>query len=318
MVRLGIVTVSYNVREHLRRCLAAVEASVRASGLEAEVVVVDNASGDGSADMVRAEFPRVRLLANTQNAGFAAATNQGLRALGFPEKGGPDLAMLLNPDTVVRGAALAEMLSFMDRNPRAGVAGARLVYEDGGFQHSAFHYPTLLMALFDFFVPHHRLLDSRLNGRYPRRWYQSGRPFEIDHPLGAAMMVRREAALQVGLLDEAFFMYCEEVDWCRRIKKAGWRIYCVPRAEIVHLEGRSARQFREEMFVALWRSRYRLFAKHNGPLYRWAVRRIVALGLRREMARVRRAAQRGELDAASAQSRLAACGRVLELGRGAP
>ncbi len=318
MVRLGIVIVSYNVREHLCRCLGAVEASVQASGLDAELVVVDNASRDGSVDMVRTEFPKVQLLANEENAGFAAATNQGLRALGFPEEGGPDFGMLLNPDTLVRGAALAEMLSFMDRNPRAGVAGARLVYEDGSFQHSAFRYPTLCMAFFDFFLPHHRLLDSRLNGRYPRRLYQSGRPFEIDHPLGAAMMVRREAALRAGLLDEAFFMYCEEIDWCRRIKKAGWHIYCVPRAEIVHLEGRSARQFREEMFVALWRSRYRLFAKHNGPLYRWAVRRIVALGLRREMARVRRAAQRGELDPEMAQRRLAACTRVLELGRSAP
>ncbi|MDI7276937.1 MAG: glycosyltransferase family 2 protein [Anaerolineae bacterium] len=315
---LGIVTVSYNVREHLRRCLASVQETLRAGGLTAEIVVVDNASSDGSAAMLRDEFPWVRLVANERNVGFAAGSNQGLRSLGFPGPDGPRYAMLLNPDTIVRERALAEMTSFLERNGRAGAAGARLVYEDGAFQHSAFHYPTLAMAFLDFFVLHHRLLDTCLNGRYPRRLYQAGEPFEVDHPLGATLTVRREAAAQVGLLDERFFMYCEEIDWCRRIKRAGWHIYCVPRAEVVHLEARSSRQFREEMFVALWRSRYQLFAKHNGPLYRWAVRRIVSLGVRREMGRVRRDLRRGKLSAETAERRLAAYARVLELGSGTP
>jgi len=313
--QLGIVTVSYNVRELLRQCLASVEVSLATSALPAEVVVVDNGSADGSAALVREQFPWVRLLANESNAGFAAASNQGLRALGLPGLEGPPYALLLNPDTIVRGRALAEMVSFMEQTPQAGAAGARLVYADGSFQHSAFHFPTLAMAYLDFFVPHHRLLDTGLNGRYPRRRYEAGRPFPIDHPLGAALLVRREAVAEVGLLDEQFFMYCEEVDWCRRIKKAGWQIYCLPQAEIVHLAGQSTAQFREEMFVALWRSRYRLFAKHNSPLYRRAVRLIVAAGLRHEAARVQRAVRSGTLETGAARRRLEAYARVLELGR---
>lgn len=315
MAQLGIVTVSHNTRDLLRQCLAAAEASLARSQLEAELVVVDNASADGSAEMVRREFPRVCLLVNDGNAGFAAASNQGLRALGLPGRGAPPFAMLLNPDTIVRGVALAELVSFVERTPAAGAVGARLIYQDGSFQHSAFRFPTLAMAFLDFFIPHHRLLDTGLNGRYPRRLYEAGAPFEVDHVLGATMLVRRAAAAQVGLLDERFFMYCEEIDWCRRIRGAGWRVYCVPRAAIVHLGGRSTQQFREEMFVALWHSRYQLFAKHNSALYRRAVRLIVAAGLSRQAARVRRGLKRGTLQQAVAEQRLAAYARVRELGR---
>ena len=313
--QLGIVIVSYNVRELLRQCLASVRASLERSGLAADVIVVDNASADGSAETLRQEFPWVHLIVNQKNAGFAAASNQGLRALGLPGPDAPPYALLLNPDTIVRGEALAEMVSFMERTPGAGAAGARLVYEDGSFQHAAFRFPTLTMAFLDFFIPHHRLLDSRWNGRYPRRLYEAGVPFEVDHPLGATLLVRREAVAQVGLLDERFFMYCEEVDWCWRIKGAGWRIYCLPRAEVVHLGGRSAQQFREEMFVALWRSRYQLFAKHYGPLYRRAIRLIVAAGLWREEERLRRQVRRGTMGQEAAERRLAAYAQVRQLGK---
>jgi N-acetylglucosaminyl-diphospho-decaprenol L-rhamnosyltransferase len=315
-MQLGIVTVSYNVRDLLRQCVESVQESLARAPVDCELVVVDNASADDSAEMVRAEFPWVRLLANPQNVGFAAANNLGLRALGFPDgEGAPAYALLLNPDTIVHGAALAELVAFMERTPQAGAAGARLIYGDGAFQHSAFYFPTVAMAFLDFFPLHHRLLDSRLNGRYPRRLYERGEPFPIDHPLGATLMVRRQAASDVGLLDEQFFMYCEEIDWCRRIKRAGWSIYCVPQAEIVHLGGQSTSQFREEMFVALWRSRYQLFARHNGRLYRRAVRAIAAAGLSREAARVRRLAQEGALDPEEAGRRLKAYAEVRALGR---
>ncbi len=328
---LGIVTVSYNTRDLLRQCLDSGLASLARSQFAADWVVVDNASADGSAALVCERYPQVKLISNERNAGFAAATNQGLRALGFPGPQGPRYALLLNPDTIVHGEALARLVAFMEGTPQAaakqalpsaakqalpsGACGARLVYEDGSFQHSAFRFPTLFMVFLDFYMPNWRLLDSRLNGRYPRRLYAAGEPFAIDHPLGAALMVRREAAQQVGLLDEQFFMYSEEVDWCRRIKGAGWGIYCVPQAEIVHLAGRSAQQFREEMFVALWRSRYRYYAKHHSPLYRRAVRLIVGLGLERAEARVREQVRRGELPRAAAEKRLAAYTQVRALGR---
>jgi GT2 family glycosyltransferase len=118
--------------------------------------------------------------------------------------------------------------------------------------------------------------------------YETNQPFPIDHPLGAAMMTRAEVIQQVGLMDEGFFMYAEEIDWCLRVKRAGWEVYCVPTAQIVHHAGGSTHQFREKMFVALWRSRFRLFRKHYGPAFNLAARLLVWLGLRSEMRRARR------------------------------
>ena len=155
--------------------------------------------------------------------------------------------------------------------------GPTLLNSDGTYQHAAFRFPTLPMALIDFFPLNHRLLNSRWNGRYPFSLYEH--PFAMDHPLGACIVVRREACKDVGLLDEQFFMYCEEIDWCRRIKQAGWEIMHVPDARVVHHGGRSTSQAAGRMFVELHRSRFRLFAKHQGRGYQWAARAIVAVGV---------------------------------------
>jgi len=257
---LSIVIVSWNVRELLTGCLASVLDSLDGSGIEHEVLVVDNASADGSPEAVSARFPQARLIANAKNCGFAAANNQALHLTQGR------FVALLNPDTVVLDNALGILLEFMLQTPAAGMCGPELVYQNGSFQHSAFRFPSLAQVLLDFFPLHSRLQESRVNGRYPRSLYRAGQPFCIDHPLGACMMVAREVVDQVGGLDERFFMYCEEVDWAMRIKRAGWRIYCVPAAGVVHYGAQSTRQFRDEMFVALWRSRFRLFNKHyEGP-----------------------------------------------------
>jgi len=306
--QLAIVVVSYNTRDLTRECLESVYASLRRSDLNALVYVVDNASSDGSADMTRERFPQVRLIASDQNLGFARANNLALRDMGLDEPaeakgGGSDWKVLfLNPDTVVLDRAIGTLLQFMDSHPAVGLAGAALVHPDGRFQHSAFRFPSLAQAFLDFFPLNHRLLDSRLNGRYPKVLYERGDPFPIDHPLGAVMMVRGDVIRQVGLMDEGFFMYCEEIDWCMRIKAHGWQINCVPGARIVHHVAQSTRQFRDRMFVELWRSRYRLFDKHYGTLYRWLVRRVVWLGLWREMRRVERA----DMAEAERESRLRA------------
>ncbi len=315
---LSIVIVSYNTRQLLKECLDSVYASLADSTLTSEVIVVDNASRDGSAAMVRKHFPQVRLIANEDNRGFAAANNQALRALGYGtgdthSPPPPEYVILLNPDTIVGGGALTTLVRFMDENPRAGACGARLLHSDGRFQHSAFAFPTLFQIFLDFFPINYRLTDSRVNGRYPRRLYQAGEPFPIDHPLGAALMVRREAIEQVGLLDERFFIYCEEIDWCLRIKAAGWGIWCVPEAEIVHHVARSTGQFRDEMFVALWRSRYQLFEKHYSRLFQWMARRIVRLGLWAEARRARAAARRGEITESELTNRLTAYQQVREM-----
>ena len=300
---LSVIIVSYNTRDLLRGCLASVIPTL-SSRLSHEVLVVDNASTDGSAAMVQDAFPQVRLLINKENRGFAAANNQ---ALG--QSRGRH-AILLNPDTVVREGALDGMVKFLDERAQVGVVGPRLLYPDSGFQHSAFTFPTLPMIFLDFFALNHRLINSRLNGRYPRALYEAGEPFLVDHPLGAGLMVRREAIEKVGLLDEGFFIYCEEIDWCMRIKKAGWEIYCFPQAEIVHYVGQSTSQSQDEMFVELHKSRYRLYQKHYGRWFRRTARWIVLLGLTYQSLQARWATRRGRLDQAALQNRLKAYRQV--------
>ncbi len=298
MIDVSIVVVSYNVRELLARCLDS------ATGKGYEVIVVDNASADGSAGMVRDRFPTVCLVENAENRGFAAANNQAF------EQARGRYVLMLNPDAEAKPGAVDALVAFMDEHPKAGACGGQLLYGDGSFQHSAFRFPTLAQIFLDFFPLNWRLTDSRLNGRYPRAWYMRGEPFQVDHPLGADLMVRREAAEQVGWLDEEFFIYCEEIDWCLRICRAGWDICCVPQAEIVHHEAQSTRQFRDKMFVELWRARARLFGKHYAPLFRSAAHQLVRAGLWNEARKARAAARRGEVTQEELERRLEAYKQV--------
>lgn len=303
---LGVVMVSYNTAGLLRGCLSALQDCT----LPLQVVVVDNASGDGSVDMVREEFPSATAIANRENRGFAAATNQGLRAL----SPSPRYALLLNPDTTVLPGALEVLVKFMEAHPHAAAAGPRLLYPDGSLQENAFHFPTLLMSFFDFFPLHGRLYHSRLNGRFPEMRGET--PFPIDHPLGACLILRREALDQVGPLDEGYFIYVEEVDLCYRLKQAGWAVYHVPAARVVHYSGQSTRQMAERMFVELHRSRYRFFQRYYSPAFRWAHRQITRLGLAWRAHQDRRAFRLGRVEAETLSARLAAYRQVVEMGYG--
>ncbi|HEU5316711.1 MAG TPA: glycosyltransferase family 2 protein, partial [Chloroflexota bacterium] len=271
--RIAVVIVSFNTAALLARCLDAVLAQVSPDD---EVVVVDNASSDASATIVRDRYPTVRLIQNQQNRGFGAGCNTGIRATHAP------LVLLLNPDCRLAPGSVGGLLRFMQSHPRAAVAGGRLRYGDGSFQHSAFRFPTLWQVLLDLFPLDWRLADSALNGRYPRGW--DGRAFQIDHPLGALMCVRRSAIDTVGLFDEDFFMYAEEVDWCLRFKRAGWEIWHCPEALAVHLGGQATRQHADAMFVQLHRSRFRLFAKHYPAWFSVMARGIVRAGMLRRAA----------------------------------
>jgi N-acetylglucosaminyl-diphospho-decaprenol L-rhamnosyltransferase len=266
--------------------------------------VVDNGSTDGSAELVREEFPDVELFVSRENRGFAVANNLGIR------RARGRYVLLLNADTEIAPDAAGELYRFMEARPDVGLAGARLVFPDGRDQDCAFEFPTLAMAFLDVFPLHHRLLGGRLNGRY--RVAGRAEPFPIGHPLGACMFVRREALEQVGLLDEGFFMYAEEVDWCLRLRRAGWGIYCVPTAVVVHYGGASAGQFREAMLVELYRSRYRLFRRHYTRRYQTAARLIFRAGHLWAALRLRLAA-RGRVLQAEERARLRAHRRILGL-----
>ena len=282
---LAVIIVSYNTGALLRNCLRALESS--SHSLPA-IWVVDNASQDGSAEMVRAEFPQVHLVEPGRNLGFAAANNLALRQMGFgsaaPSARLPEYVLFLNPDTEVRADAVARLRAFLQATPHAGVVGPALIYPDGSFQHSAFRFPTLWQVWFDLVQWPGRFVESPLNGRYPRALYASGQPFPIDHPLGAAFMTRAQVIQQVGLMDEGFFMYAEEIDWCMRVKRAGWEVYCLPSAVVMHHAGGSTRQQPARMNAVLWRSRFRLFEKHYGKLFTWAARLLLHLATREHIA----------------------------------
>ena len=254
-MHVSILIVSWNTRDLLARCLATVSAEARRLGPGlVETCVVDNASSDGSAWMVREGFPGVRLLDNRVNVGFARATNQAIR-----DSTGRYL-LLLNPDTEVAPGALEALVRFMDEHPRAGAAGARLFNPDGTLQPSCHPAPALSRELWRLFH-----LDALWPyACYPMATWDLHTPRQVDVVQGACLMVRRSALNDVGLLDEDYFIYSEEVDLCRRLRRRGWQVYWVPQAAVLHYGGRSTRQHARAMFVRLYQGKVLYFRKHHG------------------------------------------------------
>jgi hypothetical protein len=318
---IGVVIVSYNTRDLLADCLQ----SLHASSLPLTTVVVDNASSDGSAALVEACFPEACLYALNHNAGFAAATNLGLRVLGFgtdatatnQQHPMPDFALLLNPDTVVRPGAIEHLVNFLRAHPRVGLVGPRLLNPDGSTQTAAFRFPTLSMSLLDVFPPGEaapgRLYNSWWHGRYPQEQHESNAPFPIDHPLGACMLARQSTIEQVGLLDERYFIYSEEIEWCWRIQRAGWAIWQVPDARVTHIGGAATRQFRQRMFFQLHHSRMAFFQQHYSPAFASTHRAITRAGMLRATLQSWLDYTRHHIDQDELRARLWAYGNVFRL-----
>jgi N-acetylglucosaminyl-diphospho-decaprenol L-rhamnosyltransferase len=267
VVDLTVIIVSWNVRELLRRCLE----SLALPHGTLEVIVVDNASSDGSPEMVRTDFPHVRLVRNDENHGFPAANNQGLGL----SKG--RTLLLLNPDTEVVGDGLATMVGYMDAHPEVGALGPQLCYADGSLQSSRRRFPSLSTALVESTVMQEWWKDNAIL----RRYYMSDTPDDaiqpVDWVVGACLLVRRKAYEQAGALDEGFFMYSEEMDWCRRIKDAGWEIVYLPTATVIHHEGKSSEQVVAERHIRFQSSKVRYFRKHHGPVQGEVVRWFLLL-----------------------------------------
>ncbi|NLE44062.1 MAG: glycosyltransferase family 2 protein [Chloroflexi bacterium] len=262
MEQLAIVIVSWNVCALLRACLASLYADLEGSTTEAEVWVVDNASDDGTPEIVAREFPRCRLIASTDNLGFVAGNNLALSRI---QQGQDrvDAVWFLNPDTRVLPGATSALLHSLTLNEDVGVVGARLLNPDGSLQHGAFRFPGLFQLAFELYPLPARLYDTPLNGRYSSKLYANDAAFAVDHPLGASMMVRGAAIEDVGPWDERFHMYCEEIDWCWRMRKAGWRALCVPTARVIHYGGQSSSQVPVASFIRLWTSRALLYRRHH-------------------------------------------------------
>ena len=254
---LSIIIVSWNTRDLLAQCLESALNDIRASShLNIETLVIDNASGDDSVHMVQERFPWVRLIPNRENIGFAAANNQAIR------QSHGRYVLLLNPDTEVKPGALAGLVDFMEAHPEAGAVGARTLNPDGTLQTSCYPAPTLSRELW-------RLLHLDMlwpYGTYRMAAWDINKPREVDSLLGACLLLRAAALDQIGVLDEDYFIYSEEVDLCYRLQKANWRLYWAPQAQIIHYGGQSTQQAAAEMFLQLYRGKLLYFYKHHGWL----------------------------------------------------
>lgn len=269
-VDLSIAIPSWNTRELLDQCLESVHKN--SDGLLREIIVVDNDSGDGSADMVAAKYPRVRLIRNRVNVGFAGACNLAYR------RSTGRYFMLLNSDTIVLDDALKAMVRFMDQHRDAGAAGCKLLNCDGSLQRSCSCFPGLLTELFDAMYLSKLFPRSRVFACYPMSFWNFDHTREVDFAGGSCLIVRREAVSEVGLLDEEYFMYTEEADWCYRMWDHGWAVYFYPGAQVTHLGGESAREFGNGIHLNLYTSRNRFILKHRGRAAASVHRLIVALG----------------------------------------
>jgi GT2 family glycosyltransferase len=250
---LSIIIVNWNTRDLLCQCLDSIARRVK--GIEMEILVVDNGSTDGSVAAVREKFPGVRLIENPINMGFARANNQAISL------SSGEYLLLLNPDTQVRGGAIEKMVAFMNNQPKTGIAGAQLLNPDGTKQNCIANFPSLATELLN-----KSLLRWLFPEKFPGKETDYADPVEVDSVIGACMLVRREAVEQVGLLDEEYFLFLEETDWCYRIKKAGWKIYHIPQAEILHFQGKSAEAEKGKARIEYYRSRYHYFRKNKGRL----------------------------------------------------
>ncbi len=258
---LAIVIVNYNTSSLLRNCLNSVYAGQ--GGISFGVCVVDNASPDDSVAMVQAEFPQVHLIANADNRGYPQANNQGLRLFGFHNPGEqgpapaqlPRFALLLNPDTVLPPTALAEMLAFMSTHPRAGAAGPKLVRLDGSLDKACRRsFPTPESSLWHMAKVDKLFPKNERFGKYDLTYLDPNLVTRVDAIVGAFMLVRREAILQAGLLDERFFMYGEDLDWAKRITDAGWEVWYNPEVVVTHIKEAASRhsyRARVEFYRAL-------------------------------------------------------------------
>lgn len=254
-MRLSVIIVNYNVRAFLESALVSVQKAMQ--GIDGEVIVVDNASDDGTVEMVRQKFPGVELVVNETNTGFAAGNNAAI-----PRCRG-DYVLLLNPDTLVQENTFRAMITFLDEHAEVGLAGCKILNPDGTLQLACRRsFPTPWIALTKISGLSALFPASRVFGKYNLAYLDPDRSYEVDAVSGSFMFFRRNIVDQIGLLDEQFFMYGEDLDWCFRIKKAGWKIFYVHETQIIHYKGQSARRSEIDE-VKLFYSAMRVFVRKH-------------------------------------------------------
>ncbi len=255
---LSVVIVNWNVRELLRACVRSVERAY--SDLTCEIIVVDNASSDGSVEMLRTDFPSVHVIACERNVGFSAGNNLGIAAA----RG--EFLLFINPDTEIVGDALDALLQCARAHPDVGAVAPQLIFPDGCVQPTRYRFPTLASAILDGTILEQWFPRNRALRRYHLADVSENITQDVDWVMGACLMLRREVIAQVGGFDEQFFMYSEETDLCKRIKDAGWRVVYLPAAKVIHHHSASSDQVVALRHMRFQSSRVRYFRKHHGWL----------------------------------------------------
>ncbi|HRS83570.1 MAG TPA: glycosyltransferase family 2 protein [Smithellaceae bacterium] len=264
-MEISFIIVNWNTKDLLRGCLDSIAKTV--GSLAYEIIVVDNASSDGSADMLTREYPSIRLIANLENRGFGAANNQAFAVM----KG--KYALLINTDAVLIEGAVDKLWRFAEANPRAAIVCGQLLNADGSRQNSVAAFPTLLTLCLNT-----SLLEYLFPGRYPSKRYDHREPLEIESAVGACMMIRKQALDEVSFFDERYFFFFEETDLAFAMKRAGWKVYQVPDAYIYHFQGQSIGHNAQSR-IEFYRSRYQFLRKWYGSTYYRAAAAIIFLRL---------------------------------------
>lgn len=270
-VDLAIVVVHWNVAHLLEGCLRSIGAEIPGSALTVSVTVVDCASPDDRYRDVVSAFADVALIELAENRGYAAGCNAGIR------QADGEAVLLLNPDTELLPGSLRVLWETLQVAPHVGMVAPLLLNPDGSVQSAGYRFPGIANVLFDLFPIHARLIESPLNGRVPVG--DGVQPIQIDYALGAAMLVRREALDAVGLLDESYGMYSEEIDLARRLADGGWTTLLAPSARIVHYGGQSTGQRPDAMHEALWQSRAAYYERYGTPRQQAAIAALVRAGM---------------------------------------
>ena len=269
---LSIIIVNYNTSKLIIQALNSVYKNSK--NINFEIIVVDNASKDDSVEMIKKHFPQVILIQNNENLGFSKANNIAIkRSIG-------EYILLLNSDTIVMEDTLEKMIKYMNDNPDVGASGCKVVLPDGSLDKACKRsFPTPQNALYNALKLDRLFPQSKVFGEYNLTYLDENEIHDVDCLVGAFMMVRREVIEQVGLLDEDFFMYGEDIDWCYRIKQAGWRIVYYPKTKIIHYKGGSSKKKNTKIIYEFHRAMYLFFEKHYKDRYSILLRYVVYLGI---------------------------------------
>lgn len=276
---ISIIIVSFNTKDLLQKCLESITNSLKRLPYNSEVIVVDNNSHDGSKEIIKNEFPDVIIIENEENLGYSKACNIGIK------KSNGKYILLLNSDTIIFEDTIREMIKFMEENPKIGVSTCRVELPDGKLDpacHRGFPTPW---ASFTYFSGLEKIFSKNIFfSGYHQTYKDFTKPHEIDACSGAFFLIRKKVTEEVGLLDEDYFMYGEDLDWCYRIKQKGWKLYFNPNVKIIHLKKKSGRSNNDEILKKettkhFYKTMELFYIKHYKNKYPWIVTKFVFLAI---------------------------------------